>query len=815
MDLVLLSRVAAPLATSAQVVTDATLGRAPVSLPGPEFRIPAELGTPKGPNLFHSFETFRLPHATMSATFQAPVAPPPDAAAITRVIARVTGPEVSDLQGGIRSEIPGADLYLVNPNGIVFGKDARVDIGGAFTATTAHYLRLGDGGRFDATQPPRSFLTTAPPEAFGFGNSTPAPIRVEGTDLGGPGKSLTLVGGDLTVTDRESQPARIERAGATVTFAGMGPNSEFALTDVSTPTAARARPLAADGTVSVLNGATVDTTSMSAGPSGTVFIRGGRIVVDAATIANDTTTDDTGARTTLDAGGQLLIRNAATVQSRSRQVAGPGGTLELHGDQVSIESGHFGAARIAADTRNGTVGTRVRIHGREVSIRSGAVSVSTQPGTQSGQEGAELEVEAERFEMALLGQIFADNGSPDSRPGSEPKVRIAAVEATLTGGSQIVAGNRPDSFGKGADVSISGRNLRIEDGARIIVDTFGHGHAGTAVLTSDQLSLRDGGQVSAVARPGAEGSAGKIEIGSSAVPTKVLEILGNGDGSTGLIADSRSEASTARSGSISVATGNVAVAGGVIQARTINGFTDDISVEATTISVTDGSYLGSASSGTGRASDIQLFATESLRIDRSRVETSAERASAGILALGAPNGRTAIDISSSEILASGLRGGDVVLMGEAIHLTESTVSAAAIQGEPGDTDGLVLLVGPGSNDPSRPQPASSVVLNRAYLNASAERGAGGSVTIVADAYVASADSTINVTSTFGAPGTESTPSLIFAPPSEPPAIQSAASAPPTWQTPKPWQLQDPEGYAPLGGATDRRPGQRLRLRIEP
>ena len=93
-----------------------------------------------GANLFHSFGDFNV-HTGESATFTGP-------ATTQNVIGRVTGGHASDIDGTIRSEMPKANLYLLNPAGVMFGPDASLDLKGSFAVTTADYLKHADGTRF-------------------------------------------------------------------------------------------------------------------------------------------------------------------------------------------------------------------------------------------------------------------------------------------------------------------------------------------------------------------------------------------------------------------------------------------------------------------------------------------------------------------------------------------------------------------------------------------------------------------------------------------------------------------------------------------
>jgi large exoprotein involved in heme utilization and adhesion len=90
-------------------------------------------------------------------------------------------------------------MYFLNPYGIMFGPNARLDVQGSFHASTADYLRLGENGRFDARNPSNSLLTVAPIEAFGFLSNTPAPIMIQDSLLSvSEGKTLSLIGGGIT-----------------------------------------------------------------------------------------------------------------------------------------------------------------------------------------------------------------------------------------------------------------------------------------------------------------------------------------------------------------------------------------------------------------------------------------------------------------------------------------------------------------------------------------------------------------------------------------------------------------------------------------
>src|SRR5439155_17967956 len=160
------------------ITPDGTLGTA-VTRSGNLYTITGGTRPGNGPNLFHSFDRFSVGTGNI-ASFTGPQT------GIMNILSRVTGGQRSDIDGTLRSEISGANLYLLNPSGVLFGPNASLDVSGSFHVSTADYLRLADGARFSAHLSDTSVLTVAPPEAFGFLGPAPAPISVSGSTLAVP-----------------------------------------------------------------------------------------------------------------------------------------------------------------------------------------------------------------------------------------------------------------------------------------------------------------------------------------------------------------------------------------------------------------------------------------------------------------------------------------------------------------------------------------------------------------------------------------------------------------------------------------------------
>jgi filamentous hemagglutinin family protein len=286
-------------------VTPNGLGSA-VSHNGLDFSITG--GTQRGANLFHSFSQFNL-IKDESATFTGPNS-------VQNILARVTGGP-SSIDGTIKSDIQGANLFFLNPAGVMFGANAKLDVSGSVAISTANYIKMVGGGRFNATLGGQDSLSSAPVSAFGFLGSNPASVEFQQSQLSRPpGTALEVVAGDVAF---DGAGLSVQSGGLTVFSAAsagelpLNPLSAFQ-PDFSNATFSKL------GSISLIN-----RSSLTVDSGGTVAIRGGTLGLNVSRISSDTSN---GGDVFVNVDGQLSITSPDEV------VFGSAGIFTFGGDIV-------------------------------------------------------------------------------------------------------------------------------------------------------------------------------------------------------------------------------------------------------------------------------------------------------------------------------------------------------------------------------------------------------------------------------------------------------------------------------------------------
>jgi filamentous hemagglutinin family protein len=203
----LLPAIALPLAQTpglAQISAAVDGTNTTVNQAGNSFNITG--GTQAGSNLFHSFQRFGLDAGQIANFLSNP--------AIANILGRVTGGDASIINGQIQVTGSNANLYLMNPAGIVFGANASLNVPASFTATTANGIGVGSGW-FNAVGNNNYAALSGTPNQFAFSTPQPSAIVNAGNLAVGQGQNITLMGGTVISTGTVTAP------GGTVTIAAV------------------------------------------------------------------------------------------------------------------------------------------------------------------------------------------------------------------------------------------------------------------------------------------------------------------------------------------------------------------------------------------------------------------------------------------------------------------------------------------------------------------------------------------------------------------------------------------------------------------
>ncbi|MBP5974165.1 filamentous hemagglutinin N-terminal domain-containing protein [Brasilonema sp. CT11] len=305
----------------AQVSADGTVSTTVTTPDGKNFNI--NDGTRRGGNLFHSFKEFSVPTGG-SANFN-------NAADVLNILSRVTGGSVSNIDGLIRT-LGRANLFLLNPAGIIFGPNASLNIGGSFLGSTANSFLFDNGFEFSATDPQAPpLLTINVPIGLRY-RDNPQNITSQSAVLSVPqGNSFALVGGNVSLNG-----GAITAAGGRVEIAGLSAPGIVGLSSngsLSFPVGVQF------GDISLTNGATVDVRATGAGSvvlnARNIDLLGGNI---SAGVGKGLTADNSPrGDITLNAIGKVTINYPSRVTNIVDEGAtGNAGNINIKAGEISI-----------------------------------------------------------------------------------------------------------------------------------------------------------------------------------------------------------------------------------------------------------------------------------------------------------------------------------------------------------------------------------------------------------------------------------------------------------------------------------------------
>jgi filamentous hemagglutinin family protein len=640
----------------AQVTSDGTTNTL-VNQSGNDFNILN--GINKGNNLFHSFSNFSVLTGG-SATFDLTNTPN-----ITTIFSRVTGGNVSNIDGLIRtlnSSNP-VSLFLMNPNGIIFGQNAKLDISGSFVGTTANSINFADGTEFSAANSTvKPLLTLSVPVGLQMGQNTGS-ITVQGN-----GHRITA--GFFAPADRSNNPIGLE-VGIGNTLALIGGEANFS-----------------GGIVGVDGGGHLEVSSISNGQVRlNPYLAGW-------------------------AGDYSLVRQFNDIhlaQQSLLDASGNNGSIQLQGRNISLSEGsaagiqNLGAQssggitihateslNLTGNTNDGRLGSLIQISNSGIG-QTGDITLSA---AQLSLLNGGL-ISTQMFTQASGGNIIANVAGSIDIDGFAPgnPVRTSSVSATTS------------SSAKAGNLTISTGNLRVLNSGNLGSTSLGSGDTGTLQVNTRDL-IEVAGNHPIILTPSSlglgvfsSGNANNMVINTSKLVVREGGIIGSGTYSTGAAGSVTINASESVDikgrGVGSIIPSRITSTAEIVDPATRNAFrlpdipsgnAGSLTINTPSLRVTDGAFVTVKNDGPGSAGDLQIKSNSIFLDNKGSITASTASGNGGDIRLNQQNSLLLRKESLISATTTGIgNGGNLSINAPVIvGLENSDIIANAVQGNGGN-----------------------------------------------------------------------------------------------------------------------------------
>jgi len=638
------------------IILDGTLGTTQ-TINGPNYTIPESVGQTVGSNLFHSFGNFSL-NTGESAVFQS-------GATIRNILSRVTGGLPSRIDGLISTQSNNVNLFFINPSGIVFGPNARLNVGGttrgSFIASTADAIVWSNNSQFSATNPGgvNSLLTiVGDPSGFLFNRRPPQAIEVNSRELRvAQGQSLLLLGGNLNLNN--SLLIVNSPTGGRIELGAVGAPGTVGLTTNGNTLSLNFPQNLARADVSLSNNAQVNVLA-DIGGSINVYAQNlnlqNRSQIRAAIPEGTGDINTRAGNINVNTTGNIQLQQQSNISTAVEiNATGTAGNINIETNSLLATDG----SQVNASSFGQGNGGNITITANDAVALDGVVSngpiSSIISYIDAGAEGngGIVDINARSLTLTNGAQVSASvraaaNNLPGGRGNAgsvNVNVRDAITINDLNSGILSLIG--ADAVGNGGNIAINTGSLTATSGGQVNASVFGRGDGGNITITaSDGVafdSVASNGSISSAISyidAGAEGDGGIVNINArsltltnggqvSASVRAAANNLPGGRGNAGdvnvnvrdTITVSGRNTNATRSGILSIIGEGAVGSGG------------NLSIATTNLAVRDGAEVTVSNLGTGDAGNIRTNARQISLDNQGQITATSESGEGGNISL--------------------------------------------------------------------------------------------------------------------------------------------------------------------------------------
>jgi filamentous hemagglutinin family protein len=637
----------------AQISSDRTLPTKVTTSDGVNFRITN--GHRTGSNLFYSFREFSVP-TNGSAVFN-------NGKDVQNIISRVTGSSVSNIDGLLKTQ-GNANLFLLNPNGIIFGSNASLNIGGSFLASTADSLIFADGSQFSAVKPQASsLLTVSVPIGLQFG-SNPGEITNKSPFSFDPNTGVTTSFGL-----RAALEETLAFVGGRINFLGGNVTAEKGRVEIGSVAGNEFVKINPNWTLNYQGVNNFDniqlressTIEVSEGKrAGEIHLRGKQIqIADGSSLITYNSGNKEGGILSLEASESVEVIDGSQILA----------------DRNDVNVMSPGLVSSSERPRNKDSGVNISISTNRLIVRNFSFISARNFSEQSG---SNITINASESVNVSGGKLFSSINTQTFRNGDAGEIKINTGRLILQNGGRITSSSQLEKFLSGNESQITGDGGRVivnaasvearglgiddEDGSFVSSGLFAQsekvgntGNAGRLEVNTQRLVVRDGATISAGAIDGSQGRGGELDINAS----DSVEVVGSGKDENGRVIPSQVIAESEGSGNagnLNLATGLLTIRDGAeVSVSSPNAQAGNLTIAANTIYLDRGflSAQTSLSRANQTGANINLQGLNLLLLDNGSTISAAATGNA-------KGGNIIIDAADGFVIATSNENNDII-----------------------------------------------------------------------------------------------------------------------------------------------------------